>query len=197
MIGSFDERKELLAHLFVGAERSEHRGGDHLAVLLLDAAHHHAEMLRLDDDADALRLRLGHDGVCDLLCHALLNLQAAREHVDDAGELRDAEHLALRDVADRALAVERQHVVLAHRVELDVLQDHHVVRAGREVRAVHDGLHLLPVALRQERKRLRDPHGGFLQPLAIRILPQLDQQFPDKLRDPLLIWFSRFQDFRP
>ena len=133
----------------------------------------------------------------DFLRHALLDLQPARERIDDAGELGYAQHLALRDVPDRALAVERQHVVLAHRVELDVLQNHHVVRAGREVRAVHNGLHLLAVALRQERERLRDPHGGLLQSLALRILPELDQQFPDKLRNPLLIWFSRFQDFRP
>ena len=144
-------------------------------------------MLRADDDADPLRVGLLHDGVRDLLRQLLLDLQAPREHVDDARELRDAEHLALRDVADGALAVERQQVMLAERVELDVLQDHHVVRAARELRAVHDGLQALAVAARQERERLRDAHRRLLQAFAFGVFPQLDQEFPDERGNLLFI----------
>ena len=161
--------------------------GRHLAVLLLDAAHHHAEVLRLDDDADAFCASLGHHRVRDLLGHALLYLKPPRVHVDYARELRDAKHLALGYVADRALAVERQHVVLAERVELDVLQDHHVVRARLEPRAVHDLGDVLPVAARQERKRPRDPLGGLLESVACGVLAKLDEELLHELRDLRLV----------
>ena len=60
----------------------------------------------------------------------LLRLQAVRKDVDDAGDLRQADHLAIRQVADMRLADDRHHVVLAMRDELDVLDDDHVVIAG-------------------------------------------------------------------
>ena len=50
-------------------------------VLLLDAAHHHAQMPGFDDDADALRFDGVLDGLGDLRGQALLDLQAAREQL--------------------------------------------------------------------------------------------------------------------
>ena len=149
----------------------------------------HAEVLRLDDDADTLRAGLGHDGVRDLLGHPLLDLEAAREHVDDARELGDAEDLPLRDVADRALPVKRQEVVLAERVELDVLEDHHMVGAAREIGVVDDRLQLLAVAARQERHRLRDAVRRLLQSLAFGILSEFDDDLPHECGELLLVRF--------
>src|SRR5437899_5910425 len=51
-----DEGEELFARLLFVAEGAEHRRRHRRGVLLLDPAHHHAEVARLDDDADALRL---------------------------------------------------------------------------------------------------------------------------------------------
>lgn len=47
---------------------------------------------------------------------AFLNLEAAGEEVDDAGEFADAEDVAVGDVADVAFAEEGEHVVFAEAV---------------------------------------------------------------------------------
>ena len=51
-----DDAEELAAGAGIGAESAEEAVCDDEAVLLLDAAHHHAEVARLDHHADALRL---------------------------------------------------------------------------------------------------------------------------------------------
>ena len=50
------------------------------------------------------------------------------------------EHLAVRDVGDVGLAVERQQVVLAEREHVDVLDDHHLVVVDREERLADERL---------------------------------------------------------
>ena len=113
-------------------------------------AHHHAEVGGLDDDADAARLQRIHDRIGDLVGEALLHLQAAGEHVHDAGRLGEAHDAAMRDVRHVRPAEERQHVVLAQRVELDVLhQDHALVRLLEERVADHL-LERLRIAPREE-----------------------------------------------
>ena len=88
-------------------------------------------MIRLDDDADALRLEHVVDRAGDLLGEPLLHLEPPREHLDDARQLAQPDDLAVRDVGDVRLAEERQHVVLAQRVELDVAHHHHVASRPR------------------------------------------------------------------
>src|SRR6187549_1469861 len=48
--------EELGARAVAGPEEAEHRGGGHDRAGLPDAAHDRAEVVRLDHDADALRL---------------------------------------------------------------------------------------------------------------------------------------------
>ena len=74
-----DEREEFGAGFFRVAEASEHGAGDGGGVLLLDPAHHHAEVSGFDDDADALWFDDFLNGFRDLGCEPLLDLQAARE----------------------------------------------------------------------------------------------------------------------
>lgn len=64
------------------------------------AAHHHAEMAGFDDDGDALGLQHFGEGESDLFGQAFLDLEAAREHFGDAGELGEADDAAVGDVAD-------------------------------------------------------------------------------------------------
>ena len=66
----------------------------------------------------------------DLRGHLLLHLEAAREDVDHARELADADDLVGRQVADMGAADDRRHVVLAVRLELDVAQHDHLVVAA-------------------------------------------------------------------
>src|SRR4029079_8559118 len=60
------EREELLARSLIGTEQTANRAGDCLGVLLLDAAHHHAEVIRFDDHPNALRLEHIVDRAGDL-----------------------------------------------------------------------------------------------------------------------------------
>jgi hypothetical protein len=75
-----------------------------------------------------------------------------------------------------AAADERQQVVLAHRIQLDVLHHDDLVDLRREQRAVDDLFDALRVAARQELHRFRGAHRRVAQPLAVRIFSQrLDQ----------------------
>ena len=69
-------------------------------------------MMRSDDDADAARLEVLFDRLGDLPRQPLLNLQPARETVDQPRQFADADDLA-GQITNARLAVERQHVVLA------------------------------------------------------------------------------------
>ena len=76
------------------------------------------------------------DAAGDFGRHLFLHLEAAREDVDHAGQLADADDLAGRQVTHVGAADDRRHVVLAVRFELDVAQhDHLVVAAGLLERA--------------------------------------------------------------
>ena len=101
------ESEKLVAGLLVVAETAEHGAGDGLAVLLFDAAHLHAEVARFDDHADAFGTDLFLDGLGDLAGHALLNLQAAREHVYQASDLAEAEDALVRQIGHMGFAEKR------------------------------------------------------------------------------------------
>ena len=51
-----NQPQKLLARPDVGAEAPPQRRSNRLAVLLLDASHHHAQMVRLNDDSHPFRL---------------------------------------------------------------------------------------------------------------------------------------------
>lgn len=53
-----DERQELIARLLVMAESSEHRAGNGLPALFLDATHLHAQMTSFHNHTHALRSNL-------------------------------------------------------------------------------------------------------------------------------------------
>ena len=133
-----DQLHELGARLGVALEGAAHRAGDGEGVLLGDPAHHHAQVDRLDHHRDALGLEHALERLRDLRGETLLHLQAPAEHLDQARDLREPHHLALRQVGDVRAPEERQHVVLAEAVEVDVLHDHHLVVADVEERVVED-----------------------------------------------------------
>ena len=80
------------------------------------------------------------------------------------------------NVGDVALAEERQQVVLAQAVEVDVRDDHHLAIIDGEQRAVQHVVDVGRVAAREKPQRLLDPLRRLDQPLARRILAELDQQ---------------------
>ena len=95
-------------------------------------------MLGLDHHGHAQRAGDLLHCIGDLAAEVFLNLQTAGVHVDDTRDLRQAQYFAARDVRDVRLADERQQVVFAQRVQLDVLDQHHFAVIGAEQGTVGD-----------------------------------------------------------
>jgi hypothetical protein len=127
---------------------------------------------RLDDDPDAGGAQDVHDRIGDLVGHALLNLEPAGEDVHDARDLGQTQDLPVGDVGDVGPAEEREQVVLAHRVELDVANHDHALVSLLEHRIPHGVLHRHPVAPGEPAERRLDPLGRLHQSVSVRILPQ-------------------------
>src|SRR5258708_39875026 len=116
-------------------------------MLFFDAAHHHAQMPRLNDDADALRF----DGVLDRLRnlrgHPLLDLQAAREDFDETRYFAQADDFSVWDIRHVHLAEKWQQVVFAQAEHFDVFYDDHLVVVDREQRLPQEGFRIVLIAL--------------------------------------------------
>src|SRR5579862_4997104 len=157
-----DEGEEFVAGVLL-LEDADHGRGDRRGVLLLDAAHHHAEVAGFDDNSHALRGDDVLDGVGDLTREALLHLEAASEDLDKTRDFAESDDLAVGDVGDVHLAEEGQHVVLAERVHLDVLDDDHLVIVDVEEGVVEDGVGIFVVSLGEEGQGFLDALGGALE----------------------------------
>src|SRR5438034_6771508 len=176
-----DQVQELRPGARIAAEGAEHAGRDHPPARRLHAAHLHAEMPRLHDDADAPWFQGAVQSLGDRLRHLLLELEPVRVDLDQAGDLAQAYHLAFRQVPDVDVAEEGQHVVLAEAVEGDVFDDDHLVVVLVEDRVSHDILRLDALAISQLAHRPRHSLWCRGQSLATWVLPALDQQRLDEL----------------
>jgi hypothetical protein len=105
-----------------------------------------------------------------LLGEALLHLQSARVHLQKTWELAEPHHTAGRQVRDVGLAEERKHVVLAERVELDILHEDHLIVIFGEDGTVQDVCRGLGGAGRQEREGLGHTLRGLEEAFPQRVL---------------------------
>jgi hypothetical protein len=196
-----DQVHELLASLLVIPEHPVHGAGDDVGVLLLDAAHPHAEMLGLDHHPDALGLELLHEDIRELRGHPLLDLEAAREHVREARDLGDPDDLAARQIRDVDLPEERQEVMLAKRVEIDVLDDDHLGVLFGEERSIDDGFRVLGVTAGQLAQGSGAASWSLQETLALGVLADRLQDLAELLfhwgRAPLVGESGRDSCFRP
>src|SRR5659263_492449 len=162
------------AHLATHRRRHGARAG------LVHAAHRHAQVLALDDDDDPARLEELDQGVRDLAREPLLHLGAPGEDIDEPCELAQPRDAAVRagDVPDVRDPVERHEVVLARRVQLDALDEDHLVVAEVERRG-QDVLGPLTQTCEGLGEGARDPCRGVPQALAVRVLADADEQLAD------------------
>ena len=100
------------------------RGGGH-RILFLDPPHRHAHVDRFDDHSDAKWLKRVLDAFLDLAGQAFLDLKPSRIRVDNAGNLAQSHDVPLRDVRDMCLAKKRDHMMLAHGINFNVLDNDH------------------------------------------------------------------------
>src|SRR5688572_30011657 len=108
-----DQSQEFVASHRAVPELTAKRAGDRPRVLLLDASHHHAKVLCLDDHANTSGLEHFLDRARDLFSEALLYLKAPREDLHESRQLRQSDNPSVRDVGDVRLTEKRKHVMLA------------------------------------------------------------------------------------
>src|SRR2546423_2755332 len=131
-------------------ERAEQAGSLHERILFLHATHHHAKMLGLDDNRDAYGPQRFHQRISDLNSQVLLDLETAREHIDDPSNFGETNDFAIGNVSDVRPAHERQQMMLAHRVKFDVFDEDDLARIGIEDRVVNQNIETLAVAISEE-----------------------------------------------
>src|SRR5216117_2100437 len=132
-------------------------------------------MVSLDDHTHTTRLQHLHQGIGHLVGEALLHLQPAGKHLDHAGNLRQAHEPAVRQVRHVRLAEERQQVMLAQRVDLDVAHADEILvplPIQRVTDDVGDG-HV--VATREPLERRLHPGRSLAQALADGIFTGLHE----------------------
>ena len=85
-------------------------------------------MVRVAHNHDSLRPDYALHFATHLSRQTLLHLQPARKDIDKSRNLAQTDDFAVGNIAYRNIAEERQDMMLAHRVELDIL-DHDNLRA--------------------------------------------------------------------
>ncbi len=182
------------------AEDAEHGARNGIASLFLHSAHHHAEVRGFDDDGDAVGFEDAHEFFGDLRCHPLLDLQAARVDVDDAGDFGEADDFSVGDVGDVRSPVKRQHMMLAHGEELDVAHDDDFVGGFMEEGLADDFVDVATVAAGEEVHGLGVTFWGVEQAFALgvfseehEVVPHVFHELLERLGSDAVRAFARVQ----
>ena len=145
-------------------------------------------MPRLDHNRHTERIECLLNTIADLHGQTLLHLQSTRKTLHHAGNLRQSGDRSIGDIGHVRLTEEGQNVVLAHRVELDVLDQHHMSIVLAEECRLNDLLGILVVTLCHKGHCLSHTFGSFEQTFAVGILAEqsqnlavMDHQFADSL----------------
>ena len=141
-------------------------------VLLLHAAHLHAQVLRLNHNHHSQRVQRALDTILDLGSQSLLYLQSAGKNVHHACNLAQSCYASVGDVRHVCLAEERQHVVFAQRVELDIFYHHHLLVIFLKQCRPKYGFGVFFVSFGQELQRLAYTVRRALQSFAFGIFAQ-------------------------
>ena len=130
------------------------------------------------------RLQMLADAVGDLRGQPLLHLQPPGVAVQHAGELGDADDAVARQIGDRRLADDRREVMLAMRLERDVLQEHDLVIAADLLEGAAEMMRgILLIAARIFLPGAGDPRRRVEQPLAVGIVAGPADQGAHRLLD--------------
>lgn len=148
-------------------------------------------MFCFNDDRDADGMKNAHDRVGYLRGEIFLDLQAPSEEIDDARELGKANHFSVRDVGHMRLADERQQMVFAHGIKLDVFHEDDLARVGCEDRIVDQLIEVLSITLRQKLERSSRARRSFQEPFPRRIFADALEKIMIIGFDPLEIYISQ------
>ena len=172
MEGLSDQVEKFVASALVTKENSaEGRCGGY-CIGLLHTSKCHAGVGCLDDNSHSKWIESILDTVADLCRESFLNLQTTGEGLDHSGNLAQSGNLSIRDICNVGLTDERHHVMLAGRVEFDILHEHHLLIFLLEHCTTKNLRPILMRTMRQELKSLCDTLRCLDQTLTLRILSQ-------------------------
>jgi len=134
-------------------------------------------MLGIDDHADSAGIQYFLDGIGNLPGQPFLNLEPPCVHIGDPRQLGNTDYFVVGDIPDMAFAEERQQMVLAQGINLDVSQDDHVSGFCLEDGIVHDLVQTLGVTLREETECFLRPFRGSAQSFPAGIFPDTLDEF--------------------
>ena len=148
-------------------------------------------MLRLEHHDHPNGIEHLLDRVGDLTRHTFLHLQPAGKTVDETSELGQSRDptVSTRDVADVGATDERKEVVLTHRRERDVADQHDFVVVRFE-RCREMLRRVLTRPCDDLREHTGDSSRGRLQTVAIGILPDRDEQLAHRRSGSIGIYTS-------
>lgn len=176
-----DELHELGPRSLIGEEDASHTRRQGPAVLLLNSAHHHAEVRRLDDHADSERRQNIVKRVRNLGGEPLLDLKSSRKDFDNSGEFAETDDTSVGDVRNVRSTEERQQVMLAEAVDVDIANDDHLgIGVGERSTIDHPG-HIVLVPGSETLQRSDDALGGASQAFACGVLTKEAKQPLDQV----------------
>ena len=153
----------------VAEEQARECAGGRNGILLLNTAHLHAHVGAFDDDGDALGIQRLLNAVADLYGEAFLYLQAAGERIDDPRNFAQSDDCSVWNVSYMGFSEEREHVVLAHGIDLDVFHDDHFGIFFMEQSAFEDVFRVDVVTVCEVLQRFRNALGCLEQSFAVGI----------------------------
>src|SRR5690606_32384116 len=109
------------------AEHATHSTSSGLRARHLNTTHRHAHMLGLHDHCNTLRLQLVLKEVCNFICQVLLNPKPLGKILNCTPELTQPCNLLIGNVGNVSFAKKGNNMVIAHCVERNVRNSHHLV----------------------------------------------------------------------
>src|ERR1041385_666469 len=105
--------QELVSGILIFLKDAEHRACDGNRILLLDAAHDHAKMLRFNYHSHTTRVNFVINGFSDLSREALLDLESSGKHIHQTWNFAETNDTTVWNVSDMAFPEKRKQVMLA------------------------------------------------------------------------------------
>src|SRR5690606_30777337 len=112
------------------------------------------------------------DTIADFIGEALLNLQSPRKHIDHACDFAEPYDVTVRDISDMCFTKEGQHVMLAHRIDFDVLDYYHLAVLFFKHSAAQYMSSIKIIAMCQELQSFGYALGSFNQSFAVWVFAQ-------------------------
>src|SRR5690606_14348831 len=129
----------------------------------MTALHHHRHTRRFKRVVDT---------IADFVGQTLLNLQSPRKNIDHTWDFAEPDDVTVRDISDMCFTKEGQHVMLAHRIDFDVLDYYHLAVLFFKHGTAQYMSSIKVIAVCQELQSFGYALGSFNQSFAVWVFAQ-------------------------